>query len=120
MWLAITQKLITEFILDFFYFPIWWFSKGLLQILNKAYDSIMSTNKRLAPFLWFKNLFVPMYGQIDFQGRLASVFIRFSNGIVRSVLLLFFMWFVAFLVIFWIVFPFFTIYFFLNSLGFFV
>lgn len=70
----------------------------------------------MAPGLWLKNIFVPMYGQRDFQGRVASFFIRFVNVIVRSVSLL--MWFAVCVIFFatWIAIPLFVGYMFIISL----
>jgi hypothetical protein len=73
---------------------------------------------RLAPALWFKNLFVPMYGQHDLQGRFTSFLIRFANGIIRSFLMFLWIWIVAILPIVWIIFPFAVTFLFINSLGF--
>lgn len=55
----------------------------------------------MAPGLWLKNIFVPMYGQTDWQGRIMSFFMRFVNVVGRGIglaiysvviILLFFLW----------------------------
>ncbi len=91
MFLSIFTELSLKFIFDFFYFPIWWYSQGLVRILNFFYNQFLYINSNLAPGLWLKNIFVPMYGQWDWQGRLTSFFVRLGNVIVRYFLLLFFL-----------------------------
>jgi len=117
MWIAITQKLITDFLLDFLYFPIWWFTKGLQQILIFSYNLVGQANMRLAPLLWFKNLFVPMFGQRDIQGRIMSFFMRLVNVIIRGFLIVCWIWVMGVFVLAWISFPFIVFIIFLNSLG---
>jgi len=43
--------------------------------------------EQLAIDVWLKNLFVPMYGQYDFTGRLISFFVRFVQIIGRIVIM---------------------------------
>jgi len=45
-------------------------------------------NGNLAPGLWLKNIFVPMFGQTDWQGRITSFFMRLVNVIGRGMGLL--------------------------------
>lgn len=86
----IYQKLIAEFFLDFLYFPIWWYTKGAIKAFRVYKDALVHVNFRFAPGLWLKNLFTPMYGQRDWEGRLVSIFIRFVNIVFRSLILVFF------------------------------
>ncbi|MCB9798616.1 hypothetical protein H6758_02735 [Candidatus Nomurabacteria bacterium] len=87
MGILIFQKLVVEFFLDFVYFPLWWYTKGALKAFCAYKNALVAVNFRLAPGLWLKNIFTPMYGQRDWEGRLVSVFIRFWNVIFRGVLL---------------------------------
>ncbi len=59
----------------------------------------------MSPGLWLKNIFVPMFGQYDWQGRLVSFFMRLVQVVVRSVALVF--WLIACLVLFvlWLALP---------------
>jgi hypothetical protein len=99
-----------EWIGDVLYFPLWWYSKGLKKVgLWYAY-TIRDIENRLGVWIWLKNLFVPMYGQQDWQGRLISVFMRIIQIIARSISFL-----VSFVVTFafvllWIIAPLFIIY----------
>lgn len=110
MFFIVFQRLIIKLVLDFFYFPVWWYSGGLLWVGAGLWNVFQGGNSRLAPMLWLKNIFVPMFGQRDIQGRLMSVFIRFFNIIFRSIALLF--WFLLLLSVFflWLVFPIFVVY----------
>lgn len=110
MYALVLQRLILEFVGDFFYLPIWWYSRGLIFVFQECIAFVKRGNARLAPGLWLKNMFVPMFGQTDFQGRFTSVLMRFFNVIIRSFLLLLWLVFVLSFFILWIIFPLFVIY----------
>lgn len=116
MWLSVLQRLTIEFFLDFFYAPIWWYTAGIQRAFLFALGLFKTGNTDLAPMLWVKNLFVPMYGQYDWQGRLMSFFMRFVNIIGRSIALA--IWFVVCFSVFlvWILLPFAVFYLFVRSL----
>ena len=99
--LIIFQRLLLEAILDIFYFPIWWYTKGAAHALRWCFNLLKTGNENLAPALWLGNLFVPMFGQFDWQGRIVSFFMRLVQIFARSValavwlglcLVLFFCW----------------------------
>ncbi len=98
MWIIVLQRISIEFFWHLIYFPIWWYSVGLKKSFAFALDWFKMGNTYLAPGLWLKNIFVPMYGQRDFQGRLTSFFIRFVNVIIRGLGLLF--WLVLSILVF--------------------
>ncbi|KKW41352.1 MAG: hypothetical protein UY92_C0022G0002 [Candidatus Magasanikbacteria bacterium GW2011_GWA2_56_11] len=105
MWLLVFQRIVVEFILDILYFPLWWYTGGAKHALLFGVDLIKDGNSHLAPGLWLKNIFVPMFGQYDWQGRLVSFFMRVVNIIGRSIGLL--IWFLVVVMIFilWLIFP---------------
>jgi len=105
MWVLVLQRIALDFFLDIVYFPVWWYTAGAKQIFLKCGRAIQQTNRQMAPGLWLKNLFVPMFGQTDWQGRLMSVFMRFVNVIGRSIGL--FVWSIFILLLFflWLLFP---------------
>ncbi|MFA7314452.1 MAG: hypothetical protein WC025_00790 [Candidatus Magasanikbacteria bacterium] len=76
---------------------------------------IKEVNAMMSPGLWLKNIFVPMFGQYDFQGRLVSVFVRFLNIIFRTIGLL--VWVILVIVLFfiWILLPMGVLYFLIDS-----
>jgi len=86
-----------EILVDIFYFPIWWYSHGLKKIFYWFSDFIKQANQEFALGLWIKNLFVPMYGQNDWQGRLVSFFVRLGQIIARAFMVL--AWFLVGLLI---------------------
>lgn len=69
---------------DIVSFPVWWYTKGIVYMLEQL---LLSARRQAASFavnLWVRNLFVPMYGQYDWQGRIISFFIRLIQIIFRS------------------------------------
>lgn len=82
------QRLLVESVLDIIYFPIWWYTKGALHALRWCFNLLKQGNENLAPGLWFANLFVPMFGQFDIQGRIVSFFMRLVQIFARTVALL--------------------------------
>lgn len=105
MLLLIIQRILLDFLLDIVYFPLWWYTKGAKQVLLGCVHWIQQTNTTMAPGLWLKNLFVPMYGQTDWQGRLMSVFMRFVNVIGRSIALSVYSIVITALFVLWLAFP---------------
>ena len=63
--------------------PLWWYTAGLVWLLNTLKNSATNTWHQLGVGLWAKNLFVPMYGQNDIWGRIISFVIRLVNVIGR-------------------------------------
>jgi hypothetical protein len=99
--IIILQRLLVEFILDIIYFPIWWYTKGAAHAWRWCFGLLRNGNSNLAPGLWLANLFVPMYGQFDLQGRIVSFIMRLVQIFARTValvvwlslcLVLFFCW----------------------------
>jgi hypothetical protein len=85
---------------DIIFFPFWWYSFGLVKTIKRLADFVAAKEKSLALLVWLKNIFVPMYGQRDWQGAIISFFVRLVQIIFRSVILIF--WIVVALVAFWI------------------
>lgn len=78
------QKIFVDAMLDVLLFPIWWYSKGLVRLSTFLFRAYQMANIKLAPGLWLKNIFVPMFGQTDLQGRIMSVFMRLVNVFFRA------------------------------------
>ncbi|MDP3043491.1 MAG: hypothetical protein Q8N21_03740 [bacterium] len=103
-------KILAELARDIVFFPLWWYSKGLVQLLLKLKVFLKNREKSLALLVWIKNIHKPMYGQYDWQGMLISFFMRLFQIIVRGIAMLF--WLVVAFVFFWIwvLLPLFVIY----------
>lgn len=110
MYILILQRLLLEALFDIFYFPIWWYTGGSLRAARYCYALFMHGNLILAPGLWLKNIFVPMYGQYDWQGRIISFVMRVIQIIARTIGIT--IWLVGCLGLFalWLVFPVFVVY----------
>lgn len=104
------KYILIDLIGDFIYFPLWWYSGGLKKALLFTGDKIMGAERVLGVSLWAKNLFVPMYGQYDWQGRLVSFFMRLFQLIFRSIIFVVCFIFMLFIPIIWVVFPIFIIF----------
>jgi len=99
-------KIITELIYDIAYFPIWWYSRGLVQVLFFVRDFLITREKSLALFVWIRNIFTPMYGQSDIAGKLISFFMRLIQIVFRSIIMLFWLLISFLLLAFWLLLPF--------------
>lgn len=74
---------------DVVYFPVWWYSRGAARAVKVLASGMRATLASLALVLWIKNLFVPMFGQYDLQGRIISFFMRIFQIIARTLAALF-------------------------------
>jgi len=115
MWLYVLQKIFWEFLFDIIYFPLWWFTGGLVRAGRFCLRLWQGGNLRLAPGLWLKNLLVPMFGQTDWQGRLMSLLMRFANVLGRAAALLVWSGVVLGLFALWLILPVFVVYQFFHS-----
>lgn len=84
--LAIPQAFLTA-AKDIAYFPVWWYTLGLMGVVRGAGLMVAGQAKGLAIGVWAANLFTPMYGQYDWEGRLISFFVRVVQIIARSIAL---------------------------------
>ena len=117
MFFAVLPRLLLEFLLDIFYYPVWWYTGGLVYMVGAVGRVFSAGNSFLAPGLWLKNLFVPMFGQHDLQGRLVSFIIRLGNFLFRSFGLLLWSVIVLCLIVLWVFVPLFVLYMMIISLA---
>jgi hypothetical protein len=82
-------RIVRDLTLDLLYFPIWWYSTGLMERVNGAGELITGASRSLQIGLWIRNIFVPMYGAYDWQSRLISVFMRCVQIVARVIALVF-------------------------------
>lgn len=88
MYLIILQQLLGEALLDLVYFPVWWYTGGLRYAGSHCFAWLVAGNRTLAPGLWLQNLFVPMFGQTDWQGKIISFFMRLVQIAARTLALI--------------------------------
>ena len=99
------SKISVKIILDIAFFPLWWYSTGLLRFLG---DVKVFLNERwmiIGAGVWLKNIFTPMYGQSDIVSRLISFVIRLIQVIVRFFIFLIFLVLAMIAVALWIFLP---------------
>ena len=90
-------KVFLKFLRDVLYFPVWWYTKGLVTTWQWFVSMVLKAAKRLSLVIWLKHMFVPMYGQYNFWGRIISFFMRIVVLILR--LIAFFFNFIFFAII---------------------
>lgn len=101
-------KILGEITRDIIFFPLWWYSRGLAQTVKSFLSFLDNRQRSLALLVWVKNIFTPMYGQTDWQGRLISVFIRIVQIIFRSIMMLFWVVLVVGALLVWLITPIFV------------
>jgi len=97
------QFIVTKIIGDFLYFPIWWYSEGLLKTAKWWLKKNKQTNKRLGLTIWLKHLFVPMYGEYNLWGRIISFFVRMVVLIFRLIIFIILFTFFSIIFIFYFI-----------------
>ena len=103
-------KIIGEIFRDIIYFPAWWYARGLFLVIDKSIAFLSYQQNALALFVWAKNIFRPMYGQYDWQGRLISFFMRLVQIIFRGIIMIFWVFLILNLIGAWIALPILIVY----------
>jgi len=101
----ILKLIFIDTLLDILYFPLWWYSRGLVLALKWAGREIGETQNFLGIDIWIKNLFRPMYGQRDIAGKIISFFMRIFQIIFRSFVFLGFSLFYVLLLLIYLALP---------------
>lgn len=99
------KSLILDMIGEILYFPLWWYSRGLLNIGHYFINSIKNSNRNLALTLLLKNIFQPMFGVQDRSGRIISLFMRLLLVLMRAVFFIGLLIFYILVVVFWLALP---------------
>ena len=86
--LTYSGKIILKILGDILYFPIWWYSVGLARLLKNVWNFLSNQERSLGFSVWLRNIFVPMYGQRDWAGRLISFLVRLVQIFFRGIVLL--------------------------------
>jgi len=99
-------KILLQVIWDFLYFPLWWYTVGLAKTVRGIGHFYHEAETELGFLVWLKNIFVPMYGQYDFAGRLISFIIRLVQVVFRGALMLLIIFLGLAFLIFYVLLPF--------------
>ena len=70
-------------------FPWWWYTRGLRRVAGWATRTLKGWERTVGLRVWLKNLFTPMFGQTDWQGRMISFFMRLAVLVGRLLQMLF-------------------------------
>jgi hypothetical protein len=102
--MGIIKLIFVDTLLDILYFPVWWYSRGMVLAFKWVVAEIMSFENLFGLRIWIKNIFHPMFSQHDWQGKIISFFMRIFQIIFRTVALagvsvFYFILFLAYLVL---------------------
>ncbi len=103
--LTYTGKIILQLFGEILYFPVWWYSVGFYRLIKNVWNFWRNQEKSLGFLVWAKNIFVPMYGQYDWAGRLISFLVRLVQIIFRGAILLIWLCLCLFCLFFWLALP---------------
>ncbi|HTM68677.1 MAG TPA: hypothetical protein VL426_05235 [Candidatus Binatia bacterium] len=90
------------------YFPLWWFSAGAYRTGRFCVGTVRRQAQAFAIGVWLRNLFTPMYGLRDWQGRIISFFMRLMIVTWYSIVLTVMSVLMLLLFIAWLAFPLFV------------
>lgn len=88
--ITLSLQVIVRFFSGIIFFPFWWYSRGFVYFVKKVFSFLQEEQRVLGFSVWLTNIFVPMYGQQDFAGRIISFLMRLFQVIVRGIVLIFF------------------------------
>lgn len=94
---AATKYILVEVVLDILYFPVWWYTAGFIKLLRMCGERLVDTARNLSLGIWLRNMFTPMFGQYDWQGRMISFMMRVFMLIFK--LIVFFIWMILLFVL---------------------
>ena len=104
------KYVLIDLIGDVVKFPIWWYSAGLKKAAVFCWQKIKDGETALGLKIWLVNIFKPMFGQYDWQGRIISFFMRIVQIIFRTVALAVYLGFILVLFCLWLALPIVTVY----------
>jgi len=87
------------------YFPIWWYTAGLRKRYRGFWHSVKNWSRYLALKILITNLFRPMFGQYNWQGRIISFVMRIIQLFFSLIIFLIGLVVLAILLLLWIFLP---------------
>ena len=103
------KDLFLDTLIELFYFPLWWYSRGLKKAALFCWQKVKGGWRALSLSILLKNFFRPMYGQRGLTAYALSLNTHFWQIIWRFFLMAgrFVFWFLILLI--WLVLPVFVI-----------
>jgi hypothetical protein len=83
--LELTKFVLSETIGSALRFPLWWYTDGLMKFASWVVRELEYRWKAYSFAIWIRNMFVPMYGQYDWSGRLVSFIMRLVVLVGRGI-----------------------------------
>lgn len=111
--------LISDFILELFEFPLWWYTVGLRNVLRLIFQSIRRVGVSLSLPILFRFLLTPMFGLRDWVSRIISFGVRIVHFFILFFISICWTLVLVVFLFLWLVLPVVVIYGFLFHLGFF-
>lgn len=99
------KYLAVDIVGSFLYFPLWWYTAGALRTGRFCAGTVRRQGQSFAIGVWLKNLFTPMYGLRDWQGRIISFFMRLMIVTWYSFILLLLSIVMTLVFLAWLAFP---------------
>ncbi len=87
------------------YFPIWWYTAGLRKRCRGFWRSVKNWSRYLALKILLTNLFRPMFGQYNWQGRIISFVMRIIQLFFSLIIFLVGLVVLVILLLLWIFLP---------------
>lgn len=99
-------KFITKDIIgDILYFPLWWYSVGLIKVAKNFINQLISLINGFSLPILFRSLLKPMYGDYSKSGRIISFFMRIIHLTVLSLGVLVWSLVLLVLLLAWLIIP---------------
>lgn len=80
----VLRLIFSEFFGGFLALPFWWYGRGLAIMAAWVRRSVREASELFALGVWVRNVFVPMYGETEWSGRLISFLIRIAMIVARG------------------------------------
>jgi hypothetical protein len=87
------------------YFPIWWYTTGLRKRYQGFWNSVKNWSRYLALKILITNLFRPMFGQYNWQGRIISFVMRVIQLLISLIIFSIGLIFIIAGLILWMILP---------------
>jgi hypothetical protein len=80
----VVRYVVKDGLREVIFLPVWWYTSGLKRVFFFSLHSMKWFSDFFGLEIWVKNLFVPMYGETSFTGRVISFGVRFFMIVVRG------------------------------------